>query len=619
MCGIAGYYSPAQSCSPDELENMTACIAHRGPDADGFFSDSHVGLAHRRLKIIDLSDAANQPMTSQSGRFVIVYNGEIYNYNDLRREYQLPVTTNSDTEVLLELLELLGVEQTLSLCNGMFSFALYDTHIHKLFLARDRMGIKPLFYFWDGHTCAFASEMKSLRALKYVQEHTAINSSATSFFLHMGYTGIHDTIYTHIHKLPAGNYAVISEDGFHLKSYWDISKKITSSYMTDFVQARETLRDLVESSVRYRLQSDVDFGCFLSGGIDSSLVAAVAQQNMNSKLKTFTIGFENAQYAEQTYAHKVADFLGTEHHELILSEQDAFDKIEQFFSVYDEPYADSSAIPTMLVSELASQHVSMTLSGDGGDELYMGYGAYNWAERLHKPFWRHAHTCAGSVLQYGTDRHKRAGKVFLYPSADNIPSHIFSQEQGYFSRSEIDRVLSPDISRAILIDEQPDNLNRILTPAENQAFFDMRYYLCEDLLTKVDRASMHYSIESRVPLLDHTLVEFALNLSPELKKKGDVSKYLLKQVLYEYIPAELFDRPKWGFSIPLQRWLRGKLQYLIHDYLSKESIESVGIFNYPEVERLIHLFLYKNQHHIYNRLWLMILMQRFVITYNRTK
>lgn len=261
----------------------------------------------------------------------------------------------------------------------------------------------------------------------------------------------------------------------------------------------------------------------------------------------------------------------------------------------------------------------MTLSGDGGDELYMGYGAYNWAERLHKPFWKYAHSLAGSVLQYGTDRHKRAGKVFLYPSADNMSSHIFSQEQGYFSRLEIDRILSPDISRAISIDEQPDNLNRILTPAENQAFFDMRYYLCEDLLTKVDRASMHYSLESRVPLLDHTLVEFALNLSPELKKKGDVSKYLLKQVLYEYIPAELFDRPKWGFSIPLQQWLRGELQYLIHDYLSKESIESVGIFNYPEVERLIHLFLHKNQHHIYNRLWLMILLQRFIITYTRTK
>src|SRR5690554_2287882 len=200
-------------------------------------------------------------MTSQSGRFVIVYNGEIYNYYDLRREFQLHVSTNSDTEVLLELLELLGVEQTLSLCNGMFSFALYDTHTKMLSIARDRMGIKPLFYFWDGHTCAFASELKSLRALKYVQAHTEINTSAIPFFLHSGYTGIRDTIYTHIHKLPAGNYAEISENGLHLKSYWNISEKISTSCMTDFVQARETLRDLVESSVRYRLQSDVDFGC----------------------------------------------------------------------------------------------------------------------------------------------------------------------------------------------------------------------------------------------------------------------------------------------------------------------------------------------------------------------
>ncbi len=428
--------------------------------------------------------------------------------------------------------------------------------------------------------------------------------------MHLGYTGTENTIYTNIFKLSAGSYLTIHEKTTKITSYWNILEKIKPTYTTNFIEARETLRDLLEQSVRYRLQSDVDFGCFLSGGIDSSLVAAIAQRNSSSRLKTFTIGFEHAKHDERTYAKSIADFLGTDHHELIVTEKDARMLVEKLLTVYDEPYADSSAIPTMLASELASRSVSMVLSGDGGDELFMGYGAYSWAERLHNPFWQILHTPIAQVLKCGNNRHKRAAAVFQYPSKNHIPSHISSQEQGYFSRREIQSILR--FPTPIIVDEYPQQLQRVLTPAENQALFDMRYYLCEDILTKVDRASMHYSIESRVPLLDYSIVEFALNVSPQLKQHQDISKYVLKQVLYEYIPAELFNRPKWGFSIPLDMWLLGGFQYLIHDYLSQQKIEKHGVFVWNEVQKLIHRFLHKGHHYLYNRIWLLITMQRFL-------
>ena len=610
MCGIAGYYSTNQVFASEELEAMTSCIAYRGPDADGFFSTSFCGLAHRRLKIIDLSNAANQPMTSHSGRYVMVFNGEIYNYNDLRREFQIKAHTTSDTEIILELFELLGVERAVSLCNGMFAIALYDTQTNALTLIRDRMGIKPLFYYWDGKNFAFASEIKSLLTLSYIQKNKYINTGAISTFLHLGYTGVEETMYTNMYKLPAGSYLHIHKQTMNIQSYWNILEKIKPECTTDFVEARETLRDLIEQSVRYRLQSDVDFGCFLSGGIDSSIVAAVAQRNLSSRLKTFTIGFENAKHDESAHAQKIADFLGSEHHELRVTQEHARSLVDKLLTVYDEPYADSSAIPTMLVSELAGRSVSMTLSGDGGDELFMGYGAYSWAERLHKPFWQLAHLPVSMLLALGNNRHKRAGMVFQYPSKAHIPSHIFSQEQGYFSRAEIQSILT--CPKPIAVDEYPNQISRVLTPSENQALFDMRYYLCDDLLTKVDRATMQYSIESRVPLLDYTIVEFALNLSPKLKQHNGISKYLLKQVLYEYIPAELFNRPKWGFSIPLDSWLLGDLQYLIHDYVSQEMIEKYGVFRWDEVQKLKQRFLFKGHHYLYNRLWLIITMQRFL-------
>jgi asparagine synthase (glutamine-hydrolysing) len=365
-------------------------------------------------------------------------------------------------------------------------------------------------------------------------------------------------------------------------------------------------------SVGKRLMSDVPFGTFLSGGIDSSLVTALAQANSNEPIKTFSIGSVEKKYNESDFARAVATHLGTEHYEYTITEKDALDLVEDIPDWYDEPYADSSAIPTMLVSQMARKEVTMTLSGDGGDELFMGYGAYNWAYRLNKPHFKALRKPLSAVLNLGSDHKKRASKVFNWSDQSTLPSHIFSQEQYLFSQAEINRLVVRKEDSAPK--DQYVDLSRKLDPAEVQAFYDLRYYLKDDLLTKVDRASMRYSLETRVPILDHRVVEFALNLSPTLKTKDGEMKYLLKQVLYRHVPKEIFDRPKWGFSIPLVKWLNGELSYLIDDYLSKANVESCGFVKWPEVARLIRLYR-GGQSHLYNRLWLLIMLhmwkQRF--------
>lgn len=610
MCGIAGYYSTTGVFKTHELQTMGHALFHRGPDADGFYSDSQVGLVHRRLKILDLSQEANQPMFTADKRYTIVYNGEVYNYNDLRREYQIPSKTSSDTEIILSLLAQKGIEACNEF-NGMFAIALYDTIDKKLTLIRDRMGIKPLFYFWDGANVAFASEIKALLQLEHVRQNTGLNNRALQEFLHIGYSGTEETFYTNIYKLAAGSSLSIQNNVLTFETFWDIHAKIKKDTITNYFEAKETLRDLLEASVRFRLKSDVPYGTFLSGGVDSSLVTAIAQRNISSKLQTFTIAFADSKYNEAEHARKVANYLGTDHTELMVTQQDAIRLIHDILNVYDEPYADSSAIPTMMVSQLARAKVTMTLSGDGGDELFMGYGAYTWAQRLQNPILQTVRKPLAFAMKQGNNTLKRGANMIDYPNQDHKPSHIFSQEQGFFSRNEISQLLTEFKTDSIQLQEYA-HVARQLSVRENQAFFDMNYYLREDLLTKVDRASMRYSLESRVPLLDYNIVEFALNLDESLKIKDNTHKYLLKQVLYEYVPAELFQRPKWGFSIPLQTWLQTDLQFLIHDFLNTDCIKKHGIFKPSIVQSIVQKFLHHNHIHLYNRIWCMILVQRFM-------
>ncbi|MFT4680357.1 MAG: asparagine synthase (glutamine-hydrolyzing) [Granulosicoccus sp.] len=600
MCGIAGFHSSEQTLGKTDLQLMTSKIRHRGPDAKGHFIQNGIGLGHRRLSIVDLSPNSNQPFFSADGRFVMVYNGEVYNHKEVAKELGIIPRTTSDTEVIIEAFVKKGPEMV-KMLNGMFAIAIYDKKEERLFLFRDRLGIKPLYYS-EGEDFLFGSELKSLIGLI---KNPKIDQEAVAKFLHMGYIPEPHSIYTAVKKFPSAHYAELCNGQLQLQCYWNVEDQIRPMLITDGHLATDQLEKLLFDSVGKRLMSDVPFGTFLSGGIDSSLVTAMAQANSTTPIKTFSIGSVEKKYNETEFARAVSKHLGTEHFEYMVSEQDAMDLVSDLPDHYDEPYADSSAIPTMLVSKMARKEVTMTLSGDGGDELFMGYGAYNWAHRLNQPHIKALRRPIGALLKMGSDHKKRAAKLFNWKDESRLPSHIFSQEQCLFSEAEVNQLLVAPANAAP--DNQILSLSRNLDPAEIQAFYDLRYYLKDDLLTKVDRATMKYSLETRVPILDHRIVEFALNISPSLKMKNGEMKHLLKNVLYRHVPKKIFDRPKWGFSIPLVKWLNGDLAYLIDDHLSKASVESCGLVKWPVVQQLVKSYR-SGESHLYNRLWLLIML-----------
>ncbi|HWB62267.1 MAG TPA: asparagine synthase (glutamine-hydrolyzing) [Chitinophagales bacterium] len=612
MCGIAGFYSLKKQFNETELQAMTNAMQHRGPDAAGFFfNENHTcGLGHRRLSIIDLSSAANQPMHSQSGRHVIVFNGEVYNFKEIERHLGIVPRTLSDTEIILEAFEKEGPE-FVSLLNGMFAIAIYDKHDDVLWLFRDRLGIKPIYYFSDENGFAFGSEIKSLLQSAYIKKRVAVHKPSVYTFLYAGYIPEPYTIYSNILRLPSGSYCVVRKGKVETKNYWKPDEKITQNVKTDFQSAKDELKGLLTSSVAYRMISDVPFGTFLSGGIDSSTVTAIAQSISQQPVKTFSIGFKEAKFDESAYARKVSKHLGTHHHEFTVTENDALELIDRMMTAYDEPYADSSAIPTMLVSKLARKYVTMTLSGDGGDELFLGYGMYDWARRLHNPLIKSLRKPVAFALSKMDNRYKRASGVFNYKSRERVKSHIFSQEQYFFSETELDDLMLPGYRQPLLFNEDFTHVGRKLSAQEEQALFDIKHYLKDDLLVKVDIASMQFSLEARVPFLDYRIVEFALNLSEDLKKKNGVTKYLLKEVLYDYVPREYFERPKWGFSIPLVKWLRKDLHYLIEQFLNEETISGCGVVDYKKVDTLIKRFD-KGEDFLYNRLWALILLHKWM-------
>lgn len=621
MCGIAGYYSQNNVFSETELHAMTNAIAHRGPDAFGYYRDNMVGLGHRRLSIFDLSDNANQPMHSANNRYVIVYNGEVYNFEEIAKElkqsHKINFRTSSDTEVLLEAFDKYGPAFVQKL-NGMFAIAIYDKQENQLFVFRDRIGIKPLYYFWDGTNFAFASELKALKQALFIP--LEINRNAVYHFLHLGFIPAPESIYNSIKKLESGTWLRISKNNIEPHKYWSINKQITEKVITNEKEAMIKLHELVKSSVQYQIKSDVPFGVFLSGGIDSSLVTANAVNLSDTKVNTFSIGFEENRYNESVYAKAIANYLGTNHHEFIVSHKDAIDLFDIVLDTYSEPFADSSSLPTMLVSKLSRQHVTVTLSGEGGDELFLGYGAHQWARRLNHPLVKIARNLIGNILLTSNSRYQRHGNYFKYPNNNFQYSHILSQEQNYFSINQIDSLLTDhfknhsNTTNSTLLNMFGIEINRLernLKPIEKQAIFDLHFYLQDDLLTKVDRASMHYSLETRVPLLDHRIIEFALNLSPDLKYKNKTAKYLLKEILYQYIPKKLLDRPKQGFAIPLEKWLKNELRYLIEENLSKEVIEKYNFVNFEFVENLKKDF-FAGKDYLYNRIWLLIVLHRWL-------
>lgn len=613
MCGITGFVLSSPGLLNNEhLQKMTDVQAHRGPDAAGYFFSDFCGLGHRRLSILDLSEAANQPFYSSDGKTIIVYNGEVYNFKEIAAKLNVQLRTTSDTEVILEAFLKWGPSMVNEL-NGMFAIAIYQVDAKRLYLFRDRLGIKPIYTYNSNGIFAFSSELKGILALRPTIS-LSLNKIAVADYLHLGYVPEPISICNEVSKFPSGTYAVIDGNGIQYTSYWQPEEKIGSEVERDEQRAKTKLIELVNSSVRYRMISDVPFGTFLSGGIDSSLVTAVAQRNSATPVNTFSIGFAESKYNESHYANAVAVHLRTNHHEFLVREAHAIELIDRMIDAYDEPFADSSAIPTMLVSKLARNHVTMTLSGDGGDELFMGYGSYAWAQRMSNPTIRMLRKPIGSLLEkHPSSRIKRISNHFKFEDSAKLRSHIFSQEIYYYSRAEIARLLTSGGSVAYSFDETAYDaaLARKLSAREKQALFDVRHYLKDDLLCKVDRATMQFSLETRVPLLDYRIVEFALNLDESLKIRNGTSKYLLKEVLFKYVPEEMFARPKWGFSIPLDRWLQKELSFLVDRYASQQACDTFGLIDYAQLSK--YVTAYRNgTTYYYNRIWQIIVLHRLL-------
>ena len=616
MCGIAGYISLNNSIAPIQLQQAASLMQHRGPDAEGFYfsADNKAGLAHRRLSILDLSVAANQPMFSADGRYCIVFNGEVYNFNELKKDLidkGASLKTSSDTEVILGLFAQKG-PSCFATMNGMFAFAIYDTKENTLTLCRDHVGIKPLFYYADENNIVFASELKVIK--KMMGNKLSVNKKAIPYFLHLGFIPEPLTIYNDTYKFPSAHYVqiklnVTSFNNLQKDSipFWKLQDIITPAVTSNETTAKKQLNDLLFDSVEKQLISDVPVGTFLSGGIDSSLVTAIAARVSGSdKIKTFSIAIDGGKYNESKFARQVADHLQTDHHEFAVKEKEVMELVDTLIPVYDEPFADSSAFPTMMVGRLARKHVTVALSGDGGDELFHGYGMYQWAKRLSNPLTPLIKKPLHAASKLMGNKYKRAGNLYDYTNQYNIATHIFSQEQYYFKENELQSLLVDPQFNFTAINTQPA-LARNLSAAERQSFWDFNHYLKDDLLVKVDRATMQYSLESRVPLLDYRLVEFAYNVDAGLKIKDGTMKYLLKEVLYDYVPKEIFDRPKWGFSIPLAKWLKTDLKYLSDKYTAEEVIGKYNVVDFAFVKKLKEQYV-SGTDYLFNRLWLIIVL-----------
>ncbi len=603
MCGIAGFYHYGDTVSTigeESLRSMGDALAHRGPDDEGLFMDGAVGLVHRRLSILDLSLRGHQPMADSSGRFWIVYNGEIYNFRDVRGELEKKghvFTSNSDTEVILTAYREWGTS-CLARFIGMFAFALWDSRERILFIARDRLGVKPLFYYHHNGSFAFASELKAL--MKYPSLTREIDIRSLFEYFVFQYVPEPRCIFRRTFKVLPGHFLIVSADGVREEAYWDIFPVEKDTEVRTEDEYKTRLTELLDDSMRLRQVSDVPVGVFLSGGIDSTVVAAFMQAQNTNPIKTFTIGFKEQYYNEAHYAIKVARHLGTEHFELYVTPSHAFEVIEKLPDIYDEPYSDSSAIPTYLVSGLARQHVKVCLSGDGGDELFCGYNRYEAMRRMSAlaglPFSREVSRLLSRVPRPMMSIMEKSAEIFLrkrlksHMSPGRLREALHSLSR-HTEMSYLTLVKIWGIDEARRLTDLQDHtiedtlfcktLKEALRIGEPECYslVDIKTYLAGDILTKVDRASMAWGLEAREPLLDHRLVEFAVKLPFSLKIRRGRQKHLLKEVLYERVPPPLLERPKQGFGIPVSQWLSGDLRYLLDQYLDPVRIKREGILD----------------------------------------
>jgi asparagine synthase (glutamine-hydrolysing) len=615
MCGISGFLDAAGQAGRDELQSavtrMTATLTHRGPDDSGIWLDAESGMAlgHRRLSIVDLSPQGHQPMHSACGRYVISFNGEIYNFKSLRREMESLGETfrgRSDTEVMLAAIGRWGLEKALRQFNGMFAFALWDREEHQLHLVRDRLGEKPLYYGWMGKTFLFGSELKALRAHPAFK--AEINRDVLALFLRHNYVPAPYSIYQGINKLLPGTCLTIKQTDIGAMPspipYWSAREAaeqgIAKSFQGTQGDAIIQLETLLRDAVKLRMEADVPLGAFLSGGVDSSTVVALMQAQSARPVKTFTIGFYEDSYNEAEYAKEVAKHLGTEHTELYVTPEEAIAVIPRLPTLYDEPFSDSSQIPTFLISQLARRHVTVSLSGDGGDELFAGYNRYflsrniwnkiGWMSdsmrqivaralmTLSPQTWETVFRTLGPVLPREFKLSNASDKVHKLAEIMTVgsPEAMYLRFVSHFKEPASVVVGSSEPPTLLTTRSQWADLPNF---TQWMMFLDTKTYLPDDILTKVDRASMGVSLEARVPLLDHRVVEFAWRIPLSMKIRNSEGKWLLRQVLYKYVPKELIDRPKTGFGIPIDVWLRGPLRDWAESLLDEGRLRREGFFN----------------------------------------
>ncbi len=598
MCGIAGFFGPEENFDSTErrelVKRMCDIIEHRGPDDEGFYVEDGVALGMRRLAIINLV-TGRQPISNEDGSIWIVFNGEIYNFIELRDELVAlghTFQTHSDTEAIVHLYEEMG-EACVERLRGMFGFAIWDRRERKLFMARDRVGKKPLHYSLVGDTLIFGSEIKSI--LQHPAVEREVNVEAISDFLSFGYVPEPATAFRGITKLPPGHTLTFKNGRLSTRCYWDFDYRQNDEAESPLDESYyiERLRELIAESVKLRLISDVPLGAFLSGGIDSSTVVAMMARQMDRPVKTFSIGFSESSFDELHHARITARYFNTDHHEFVVT-PDVCNIVEDIVWHHDEPFGDVSSIPTYMVSKMAREHVTVILSGDGGDELFAGYERY-LVDKDRRVFERIPGFIRRNLMHRASRVLPRAvyGKNFLRNVALEGDAR-YVDSLSYFDEDAKRELLSTDIRRALNGRDSSAGFRQLLTvpPSEEHInrllYLDSKTYLPGDILTKVDRMSMAHSIEARVPLLDYKLIEFVQTIPASLKLRGRVTKHILKEAVRGLIPDQIIDRPKQGFGVPIGKWFNNELRDMLHDTLTDSRTRQRGYFNQHEVEAILN-------------------------------
>jgi asparagine synthase (glutamine-hydrolysing) len=625
MCGIAGFVDFKKQTSEEILALMSCAVEHRGPDGQGTFytniANATIGLGHRRLSIIDLSSSANQPMHYDG--LHLIFNGEIYNYEEIRNrllERGHKFHTHSDTEVILHSWREWGAE-AIHQWHGMFAIAMWDEKENEVICIRDRAGVKPLNYYWNDRLFIFGSELKSLTSHPYFKKE--INRNAVASFLQYACVSYPHTIYQNTYKLPPGHLLKfnLSTQQYGVSQYWNVYDYYNKPKLT--ISLREAIDEtekILDRSFQYRMVSDVPVGVFLSGGYDSSCVTALLQKKSLEKIKTFTIGTSD-KLDEAPYAKQIAQHLGTDHTEYYCTPAEALDIIPELPYYYDEPFADSSAIPTILVSRLARKNVTVALSADAGDEIFAGYNRYDYLFRYGKklssipsPLRRLTAAAMESIssdkipyLRHKQNFHSRYDKLKNLLS-DPSPAELLKNLNQVFTAKEIELIFNEPIFELVTSHSSTELKGGFDDPLAYMMAIDYETYMVDDILQKVDRATMSVSLEGREPFLDQDIIEWAAQLPSEYKYYKGEKKYLLKQIVHKYIPKEIMERPKMGFGIPIERWLSHELKGLVQEYLGEESLGQHGLFNIKSVQGIVSDF-YNGRKEKHLKIWYLLMFQ----------